>query len=178
MTRREQARDHRGWFAIGIEGCKTEANIGTLWRSAYCLGAGFIFTIGARYRPQASDTVKAWKHIPLWAFDTVDEFRRNAPAAPVVGVELCDTAVDLARYLHPERAIYLLGPEDGSLSRRALDICQAVVAFDSAYCLNVATAGSIVMYDRQCKQGSRSAAVARRPVTAEVTGSNPVGTAR
>ena len=39
----------RGYFGIGIENIKTEANIGTLMRSSYAMGASFVFTIGRRY---------------------------------------------------------------------------------------------------------------------------------
>lgn len=35
------------YFAIGIYHPKTEMNMGTLWRSAYQLGASYIFTIGS-----------------------------------------------------------------------------------------------------------------------------------
>ncbi len=36
------------YFEIGIFHPKTKENIGTLWRSAYQLGAAGIFTIGKR----------------------------------------------------------------------------------------------------------------------------------
>ena len=39
----------KGFFGIGIVAGKTAGNIGTLWRSAYQLGASFTFTIGARH---------------------------------------------------------------------------------------------------------------------------------
>ena len=41
------ARD--GYFGVGIVGGKNEANQGTLWRSAYQLGAAFTYTVGARF---------------------------------------------------------------------------------------------------------------------------------
>ena len=39
-----------GFFGIGIENAKNEYNIGTLWRSAYLMGASFIFTVNTRYK--------------------------------------------------------------------------------------------------------------------------------
>lgn len=152
MTRRSQVRG-RGFCGIGIEHCKTTENIGTLWRSAVCLGCDFIFTIGRRYRHQASDTVASTKNLPLWEFETFDQFQRHRPYnVPLVGVELTENASSLETFVHPERAIYLLGPEDGNLSRVTQEACQAMVRFQSAYCLNVASAGSIILYDRQAKQ--------------------------
>ena len=152
-TRRAVLRDHRGYFGIGVERSKVAANVGTLWRSAYSLGASFIFTIGRRYPPQCTDVVKAWRHIPLLEYVDVEDFHRHIPYdCQVVGVEILPIAQALETFHHPQRAIYLLGPEDGSLSRAALDLCQAVVQFDSAYCLNVAAAGTVVLYDRRAKE--------------------------
>ena len=39
-----------GYFGIGILGGKNEANQGTLWRSAWQLGAAFTFTVVGRCR--------------------------------------------------------------------------------------------------------------------------------
>lgn len=144
----------RGYFGIGIERSKTELNIGTLWRSAFALGASFIYTIGQRYPRQASDTTQAWKHIPLLEYADLEDFKNHIPyECNIIGVELTEDARSLETFVHPERAIYLLGPEDGSLSKEAIKICQQVVKFNSKYCLNVASAGTVVMYDRQTKMG-------------------------
>lgn len=150
------ARQSRGYFGIGIERSKTPVNVGTLWRSAYSLGASFIFTIGRRYPNQASDTTQAWRHVPLLEYVDVEDFRSHIPYdCQTIGVELTENAVDLETFAHPQRAVYLLGPEDGSLSTEALELCQSVVRFQSSYCLNVAVAGSVVMYDRQTKMALR-----------------------
>lgn len=151
MTRRS-ARNGRGYFGIGIERGKAEANVGTLWRSAYSLGAAFIFTIGKRYPKQASDVTATWRHIPLLEYTDVADFRAHIPFdCQTIGVELTDEAQALETFSHPQRAIYVLGPEDGSLSKDVLALCQHVVRFQSRYCLNVAAAGTVVMYDRQTK---------------------------
>lgn len=140
------------WCGIGIERPKTPANLGTLWRSAVCLGADFVFTIGDRYHRQASDTLGSPGHLPFFAYSDLDDFLTHRPHdAPLVGVELADGAVPLESFTHPRQAVYLLGPEDGSLSKRAQEACQAVVSFSSRYCLNVAAAGSILLYDRHSK---------------------------
>jgi tRNA G18 (ribose-2'-O)-methylase SpoU len=139
-------------FGIGIYHTKTETNVGSLFRSAVCFGANYVFTIGRRYSPQASDTPKSWKHIPLFHYSNKDEFLRNRPFdAELIGVEIVNGARDLANYCHPRNAIYLLGPEDGSIQRELLAQCNDIVKFDSKYCLNVACAGSVIMYDRQSK---------------------------
>jgi len=145
----------RGYFGIGIEHTKNVINVGTLWRSAQSLGASHIFTIGRRYRRQASDTTKAWKHIPLFHFDTFADFYEHLPHdCRLVGVEILPGARKLPAYVHPERAMYLLGAEDHGLTNEAVDRCHDLIEIPSAYCLNVSTAGSIIMYDRQTKRAA------------------------
>jgi tRNA G18 (ribose-2'-O)-methylase SpoU len=144
-----EGRGVRGYFGIGIEGSKTPVNVGTLWRSAGILGASFIFTVGHRYPKQASDTIKAWRHIPLWTFADLDDLAAHVPMdCELIGVELDDRARLLRDFKHPERACYLLGAEDHGLSAAALHRCKRVVRLPGDYSLNVAVAGSIVVYDR------------------------------
>lgn len=147
----------RGFFAIGIENPKKEHNIGTLWRSVFAFGASFIFTVGPRrYEKQSSDVLCSWRHIPLWHFANLQEFQSARPFdTELVGVEYLQHAPILRKVGHPARAIYLLGAEDHGLSKQALAICQRLIRIPAAYCLNVATAGRIVMYDR-CAKADRT----------------------
>ena len=57
-------------------------------------------------------------------------------------------AFDLPSFRHPLRAAYILGPEQGSLSDGLVERCDYVVKIPSSFCINVAMAGAIVMYDR------------------------------
>lgn len=143
----------RGYFGIGIFHGKNEENIGTLWRSANILDADFIFTIGKRYSKQCSDTMNTPKHIPLWHFDDWDDMFHHVPYnCPVVAIELDDRSIPLETFVHPERCIYLLGAEDHGLPPEILDRCFATVQLLGNRCMNVSTAGSIVMYDRKVKR--------------------------
>lgn len=138
-----------GYFGIGILHAKTETNVGTLWRSAAILGASFIFTIGRRYKHQSSDTLQTPRHIPLFHYDTFGQFYQNLPHdCQLIGVELDETAVPIAEFQHPKRAVYLLGAEDNGLTREAIDRSHKIIQLLGAHCLNVAVAGSLVMYDR------------------------------
>ena len=142
----------KGYYGIGIFHGKCEENIGTLWRSAFILDADFIFTVGKRYRAQCTDTPKTPRHIPLFHFDTWEDFMHHIPYdCPVCAVELDERAVSLDEYKHPERCIYLLGAEDHGIPPEVLNRCRDVVQIPGKVCYNVAVAGSIVMYDRQAK---------------------------
>lgn len=151
----------RGYFGIGIYHTKNVLNVGTLWRSAGCMGAAFIFTVGKRYKQQSSDTTKAFKHIPLYHYEDVDAFYASLPHdCMLVGVEQDQRSQALVSFAHPERAVYLLGAEDAGLPADVARRCHRLVEIDSTRCLNVAVAGSIVMYDRAAKRGGRTAKAA------------------
>ena len=141
------------YFAIGIENCKIKANLGTLWRSAHVYDAAFMFVIGRRYERQPSDTTKAWRQIPLFHYDIFEDFYKNLPHdCTLIGVETTPTAMPVHRFIHPRRAIYLLGAEDRGLSEQAKEKCHRLLILPGAWCLNVACAGTIVMYDRLIKR--------------------------
>lgn len=142
----------RGYFAIGIEGAKFEANVGSLLRTAHLLDAAFVFTIGARYSHQASDTMKTPRHLPLLHFATAADLKLAAdPHADVVAVELHEDAEPIFSFEHPDRGLYVLGAEDHGLSADTLDHCDRMVQLPGRYSMNVASAGAIVLYDRWAK---------------------------
>jgi tRNA G18 (ribose-2'-O)-methylase SpoU len=137
----------RGYFAIGIHRTKTETNLGTLIRSAYSFGADFVFTIEKRYKQQPS-SLKLDKHIPVLHYNNIEDFKNSIPNnCNVIAIELHKRATMINNFKHPERAIYLLGAEDNGLSEEILKGLQ-IIQLPGIYCLNVSTAGSIVMYDR------------------------------
>lgn len=143
----------RGFFGIGIECAATSRNIGTIWRSAQVLGADFMFIIGKRYETMKTDTMKSWRHIPLFEYPDLAHFVATIPKdTTIVGVELDERSQPLMSYKHPQRAIYLMGSEDRGLSKEALDACHEVVQIPGKFSLNVSVAASIVLYDRMLKR--------------------------
>lgn len=140
------------YFAVAIYHPKFECNVGTLFRSAHAFGASALFTVGRRYRRQASDTTHAAGQMPLLHFDTVEDLIGHLPhGAPLVGVEIGEGAEALPFFKHPRQATYLLGAEDHWLPPAVLKQCHKVVQVPSSHCLNVAVAGSVVLYDRVAK---------------------------
>ena len=139
----------RGYFAIGAERMSKALNLGNLMRSAHGFGASFTFTIGATYQAleARADTSKGQWHLPHYNWGTLSEIALPQ-GCKLVGVELIDDAIDLPSFRHPLRAAYVLGPEQGSLSKELLGRCDYVVKIPTIFCVNVAMAGAIVMYDR------------------------------
>ncbi|HZV20824.1 MAG TPA: RNA methyltransferase [Hyphomicrobiales bacterium] len=163
----------RGYFAIGAERISKPMNLGNLLRSAHAFGAKFFFTIGAHPRAfeAKSDTSKAADRLPIYHWATPEEV-----ALPVkcklVGVELIEGAIELPAFRHPPRAAYVLGPELGVLSDALLSRCDYIIKIPTAFCINVAMAGAIVMYDRLRSLGSFDGRREMRPGTRGHEGSS------
>ena len=69
----------------------------------------------------------------------------HAPADSPAG------ARPLPEYTHPDRALYLFGAEDGSLSQELRDWCEDVVYIPTQGCMNLAATVNVVLYDRLAK---------------------------
>lgn len=137
----------RGYFGIAFYEPKFEENIGTAVRSAHCFGADFIAVIGPRYKKQASDTMATERHIPIYQYKDIDDFLEHTPIdCEIVAIE-CDGKQALETYKHPERAIYVFGGEDRTLPKEF----DNRIRFDTPYCVNMAVAASITLYDRNLK---------------------------
>ena len=145
----------RGYFGIGIDGASKSGNMGNLIRSAHAFGASFAFAVnpkvvvhtGEFVTKPFTDTSKSHKQIPFYNYATSDDVE-VPQGCKLVGIEFTDDAIDLPSFRHPTQAIYVLGGERSSLSKEMLARCSHVIKIPTIFCLNVATAGAIVMYDR------------------------------
>jgi tRNA G18 (ribose-2'-O)-methylase SpoU len=145
-----------GFFGIGIFQSKRGENIGTLWRSAYVLGASFIFTVDKKYKKQQSDVLNSWRHIPLYHYDTIDDLYKSLPYnSRLIGVEMGEESIAVKEFEHPVRAVYLLGSEDNGLPKNISSRCHQLVKLEGTHSLNVAVAGSILLHDRVVKLGEK-----------------------
>jgi len=139
---------------IGLTNPKTPENIGAVMRAAGCFGAHEVRYTGERYARAArfnTDTRSVSLDIPLTGVSSLTE---GIPAdIKIVCVELAEGAVALPAFEHPDRAIYIFGPEDGSLNQNDINSADAVVYIPTRGCLNLAATVNIVLFDRQAKSG-------------------------
>lgn len=152
----------RGYFGIGVEGISKPMNLGALLRTAHAFGASFAFTIAAAIDAREmghADTSDAIASMPFHRFRAVDDLTLPMGCC-LVGVELLDEAIDLPSFTHPPRAAYVLGAERSSLSPALVERCEFVVRIPTKFCVNLAVAGALVMYDRMLSLGR----FAERPV--------------
>jgi tRNA G18 (ribose-2'-O)-methylase SpoU len=144
----------RGYFGIGAEGISKAMNLGNLIRSAHAFGASFAFLVDAHYTAKSalSDTSRADRQLPLYRFDSVEQLALPNNCA-LIGVELLDDAIQLPSFRHPLNAAYVFGPERSALTAAMVARCDHVVRIPTRFCINLAVAGAIVMYDRMLSLG-------------------------
>lgn len=140
----------RGYAAIGLDRPKDTANLGGVLRAAGCYGASLVMLSGGRMGKYATDTMKAYRHLPCVE---VDELLGHVPfgAVPVV-VEIVERAKCLFDFVHPHSAFYIFGPEDSSVKKDIVDRIPLVIQIPTNGCMNLAATVNVVLYDRLAKQ--------------------------
>jgi len=144
---------NRGFAAIGLHQPKTPSNVGSVLRAAHCYGTAMVAKTGHRYEKSSTDTMKAWRHLPLLQVD--DLFAVVPHDCVPVAVDLLPGAKSLTTYVHPERAFYIFGPEDGTLGKDIVSRCRDKVYVPTAFCMNLAATVNVVLYDRLAKRGEQ-----------------------
>lgn len=142
----------RGYSVIALDNPKCLANLGGAMRAAGCYGASLILVGGGRIERLgrlATDTMKAYRHIPTMM---VDDVMNHIPHDCVpIAVDLVEGARQLPGYTHPERAFYIFGPEDGTLGKRVIDRCRDKIMVPTFGCMNLAASVNVILYDRLAK---------------------------
>ena len=152
----------RGYTAIALHNCKDRHNLGGVLRAAGCYGADLVVVGGKRrlrtMQSLSTDTQKAWKHIPT--IQPEDVFDAMPLGALPIAVDLVPGARCMTTFSHPERAFYIFGPEDGTLSPDIIKRCAHAVSIPTAYCMNLAATVNVVLYDRLMKRAISDARLA------------------
>jgi len=143
-------------FAIAAWEISKEHNVGTLVRTAHAAAASEVILLGEReWNVAAAKTSEDFTEIVQLDAD-VDAFRAHLGARGwnLVAVELAEGSVNLFDAAYPERPCFLLGAELGGVPEALLDDAALVVQIPQwglVPCLNLAVAGSIVVYDHLAK---------------------------
>jgi tRNA(Leu) C34 or U34 (ribose-2'-O)-methylase TrmL len=133
-------------------------NAGMVVRLASCFGLRQVWFTGdrvameaqARGRLPREERMKGYADVQVVNYDL--PFEQFAPGAAVpVAVEVRKNAEPLTAFVHPPNAVYVFGPEDGSIDRSLLRHCHRFVVIPTRHCLNLATAVAAVLWDRTLK---------------------------
>lgn len=135
-------------------------NVGAALRAASCFDADGVFWTGDRVsldvgKGQRLPREERHRDYKSTRLEHLDTFRPidQLPGIPVA-VELLPSSEDLHTFIHPDNAIYVFGPEDGSLPKGIRTACFRFVRIPSRHCLNLAAACNIVLYDRLLKRNA------------------------
>lgn len=135
---------------------KYSANVGAAVRAASCFGAKQVWWTGNRVRVDEGERLpreerlKGYKSVELRQFDYPFEHFKGDGVVPVA-LELLPGSECLFDFVHPEKAVYVFGPEDGSIDQVTRRFCHRFVSIPSKHCTNLAAAVYIVLYDRMIK---------------------------
>lgn len=141
----------RGYSAIGLHQPKCNANVGSVIRACTVYDVSLLVASGRRYSKSATDTTVGYNHFPF--LHNVNDLQEYIPYAAVpVAVDIVPGARNLFDYVHPERAFYIFGPEDGTLGSSITSWCRDVVYVPTKHCMNLAATVNVVLYDRAAKQ--------------------------
>ena len=158
----EQALDASAVF-IGLVNPKTPVNVGGIMRASGCYGVDGVFYTGRRYELAARsgavqyhvDTKDAGERIPLTG---VTSLLAAIPAGTqLICVDLVVGATPLPEFVHPAKAFYVFGPEDGTIGQEIIDKADAVVYVPTVGCMNLAASVNVLLYDRLAKSHREAA---------------------
>ena len=147
--------------AIIMHNPKYPHNVGAAVRACSNFGAKVVLFTGDRvslepnkekgYRLPREERMKDYQDIILYN-DQYPFNRFNKKVVPVA-VEKRENAEPLTYFEHPENAVYVFGPEDGSIPQVMLRHCQRFLVIVSKHCLNLGAAVNVVLADRISKMG-------------------------
>ena len=138
-------------MALAAWNISKEHNVGSLVRTAHATGVENVFLAGTRqWNIEAAKTSQFYTSIEM--LDGVDAFRQRLREEnyALVAVELAPNATNLFEAEYPERPCFLLGAELEGVPEILLKEAALVVQIPQwglVPSLNLAVAGSIVLYD-------------------------------
>ena len=138
---------------LAIINPKSPQNMGSILRAAGCYQAQSVRYTGERYaRAKAFQTDTKNVHLDINVTHVNEIICATTDTNLVkVAVELVEGATPLPNFIHPENALYIFGPEDGSIEQEIVDKCDHVVYIPTVGCMNLAATVNVLLYDRLAK---------------------------
>ena len=151
------------FVCIGLSNPKSTSNVGSVMRAAGCYEVDQVLYTGRRYDRAAkltTDTKKVRIDIPLQnieslGFDCMTQAFDEE--TKIVCVDLVKGATPLPSFEHPEKALYIFGPEDNTISQAVIDKADHVVFVPTVGCMNLAASVNVLLYDRLAKSAKANA---------------------
>ena len=144
--------------AIVLENPKFARNVGYVLRSSYNFGVEQLLITGDRVplgtskkeRLPREERFKEYLKVRLERDDR--PFDRFPRGTSIIGVELIEGGMPITYFEHPEKAVYVFGPEDGDISQSFRRHIHQFIWVPTLSCLNLAVVTGVVLADRLQKQ--------------------------
>jgi tRNA(Leu) C34 or U34 (ribose-2'-O)-methylase TrmL len=132
-------------------------NVGAAVRAASCFGVSQVWISGQRCAQAVWEQNRIPREERMKGFADVDIILEERPldyfeGATPVAVELLPGSENLLVFEHPEKAVYLFGPEDGSVPNSIRGLCHRRIFIPTRHCTNLGAAIYLVLYDRLVKR--------------------------
>lgn len=145
-------------LAVALCDPKYDFNIAQAIRIASCYGVPQVWFSGDRvslestkqHRLPREERMKGYFDVQICHGDRF--FDAFASDVVPVGIELTPSSESLLHFEHPEKAVYVFGPEDGGLGKVERMHCHRIVQIPTRHCLNLSMAVGTVLYDRHVKR--------------------------
>ena len=140
---------------IFLENPKYPHNVGGAIRAASCYGVDTVAWSGDRVTNDPTERLPREER--MRGYKDVNQLyipenpKLQSLGKPIICVELLHGAVPLPHFEHPTDAVYVFGPEDGSVSKGLRSACHQFVFIPTRHCLNLAAAVYTLLYDREIK---------------------------
>ena len=147
----DQQKSRRGFCCVALDQPKYEENVGAVLRACGVYEAALVvLRQGGRLRLGGQDTLRSYRHTPVVIVD--DLFCALPIDCRAIAVDFLPDAYPLHRFQHPERAFYIFGSENQTLSPHITDKCYAKVYIPTRISMNLAATVNVVLYDRAAKR--------------------------
>jgi tRNA(Leu) C34 or U34 (ribose-2'-O)-methylase TrmL len=131
-------------------------NVGAAIRACSCFGVNSLLWTGDRVNPAKyerlprEERMKGYRRVDFRNHDRpFDLFPKDS--VPVC-VEVFDSSEPLTTFEHPDKAVYVFGPEDGGVPQVVRRMCHRFVHIPAHFCLNLSAAVNVVLAHRLMSQ--------------------------
>lgn len=136
-------------------------NVGAAIRACSCWGIKKLVWSGKRvphpdewaeselheFRIPREERMKGYKNVELIKSERFKDIIQESGCIPIA-IELVEGAENLFDFKHPDKPMYIFGPEDGSIPSTILQHCYRFVSIPTKHCLNLGCAINVVLGHR------------------------------
>lgn len=144
--------------AVLLSNPKFPRNVAAALRACSCYDVSQLWITGQRMAKEVwaasriprEERMKGYRNVTMVLEDKpFDHFSKGTVP---VAIELLDGSENIYGFEHPENAVYVFGPEDGSLNQTMRSFCHRRIFIPTRHCINLSAAVYLVLNDRKQKR--------------------------